>query len=137
MQNIVYLILHNGQPFPGDFIEFYDGKISDLIPHLEEVGKDFVDNLPAPRAIKTHLPYDLTPTRPEAKYSYIARNPKDCVVSFYHHIRGFLKHFDFADGKFVEFFEVFMSGTVDFGDYFDNVMSWCPHFDNENVLFLT
>ena len=58
-------------------------------PHLEEVGSDFVRNEATVangyRLIKTHFPYELTPRSSKAKYIYVARNPKDCVVSFYHH----------------------------------------------------
>jgi hypothetical protein len=58
-------------------------------PHLEEMGKDFVREKATIaggyRLIKTHFPYKLTPQNPNAKYIYVARNPKDCVVSFYHH----------------------------------------------------
>jgi hypothetical protein len=65
------------------------------------------------------------------------RNPFDCAVSFYHHTRGFVRHYDFADGTFDEFFECFIRGEVDFGDYFDHLASWLPHARDPNVLFLT
>jgi hypothetical protein len=91
---------------------------------LEEVGKEVVASLPSPRFIKTHLPYNLTPHHPQAKYIYVARNPFDCAVSFYHHTRGFVKHYDFAEGTFDDFFACFMAGEVDFGDYFDHLLSW-------------
>jgi hypothetical protein len=58
-------------------------------PHLEEVGKDFVREQATIaggyRLIKTHFPYGMTPMNSKAKYIFVARNPKDCVVSFYHH----------------------------------------------------
>ena len=58
-------------------------------------------------------------------------------MSFYHHTRGFVRHYDFADGTFDEFFECFIRGEVDFGDYFDHLTSWLPHARETNVLFLT
>ena len=130
-QNIIWMLHHNGQPFPL-------GKNINLeVPHLEEVGGDFVTSLPKPRFIKTHLPYDLTPYHPEAKYIYIARNPFDCVVSFYYHTKGFIKHYDFAEGTFDDFFECFIAGEVDWGDYFDHLISWINHKNDSNFLFLT
>jgi hypothetical protein len=78
-----------------------------------------------------------TPWSPAAKYVYVARNPFDCAVSFYHHTRGFPKHYDFAEGTWDVFFEYFLRGEVDFGDYFDHLMSWWPKRDAPNVLFLT
>ena len=35
------------------------------------------------------------------------------------------------------FFECFVAGEVDFGDYFDNLTSWYVHKDDQNILFLT
>ena len=111
--------------------------MTEVIPHLEEVGEAAVEALPAPRCIKTHLPFDMTPQHSEARYLYIARNPFDCAVSFFHHTRGFVKLYDFADGSFDEFFECFVAGEVDFGDYFDNLVPWYAHRDDDNLLFLT
>jgi hypothetical protein len=82
-QHITYLILHDGIPLAPD------QRMDVVWPHLEEMGKDFVREKATIaggyRLIKTHFPYKLTPQNPNAKYIYVARNPKDCVVSFYHH----------------------------------------------------
>jgi hypothetical protein len=93
--------------------------------------------LPPPRLIKTHLPRELTPFAAAARYIHVARNPFDCVVSFYHHTRGFPQHYDFANGTFDEFFECFIRGEVDFGGYFDHLLSWYALVGTKNVLFLT
>ena len=131
VQNIVYLILGDAIPLAAE------QRMTELFPHLEEVGKDSINALPAPRLIKTHLPFVMTPYHPKTRYIYVARNPFDCAVSFFHHTRGFPKHYDFADGTFEDFFECFVAGEVDFGDYFDNLTSWYAHKDDQNVLFLT
>ncbi len=131
MQYIVYLLLHAGEPLPrGE-------RLDAVFPHLEEVGDAVVRALRSPRLIKTHLPFERTPRNPRARYIVVARNPFDCAVSFYHHTRGFVRHYDFADGTFDEFFECFILGEVDFGDYFDHLTSWLPHARDPNVLFLT
>jgi hypothetical protein len=130
-QYIVYLLLSGGRPLTAE------QSISEVFPHLEEVGAAAVRALPEPRLIKTHLPWERTPWSPQAKYLYVARNPFDCAVSFYHHTRGFVRHYDFADGTWETFFECFLRGEVDFGDYFDNLLSWWPRRDEPNVLFLT
>ncbi|HAK55176.1 MAG: sulfotransferase domain-containing protein [Vicinamibacterales bacterium] len=131
VQHIVYLILHEGEPLPAG------RSMTEEIPHLEEVGREAVERLPAPRCIKTHLPFDMTPSHPDARYVYVARNPFDCAVSFFHHTRGFVRLYDFADGTFDEFFEYFLAGEVDFGDYFDNLVPWFAHRTDDNLLFLT
>ncbi|MBN1239087.1 MAG: sulfotransferase domain-containing protein [Gammaproteobacteria bacterium] len=131
MQYIVYLIVSKGKPLAAG------ESLTDVFPHLEEVGAEAVEALPEPRLIKTHLPYRLTPQRHEAKYVCVARNPFDCAVSFFHHTRGFVRHYDFADGTFDDFFECFIAGEVDFGDYFEHLVSWYRRNEEDNVLFVT
>ncbi|KAL1486758.1 hypothetical protein MTO96_046827, partial [Rhipicephalus appendiculatus] len=38
---------------------------------------------------------------------------------------------------FDDFFELFITGDVEFGDYFDHLLSWYAHRSDPNVLFLT
>jgi hypothetical protein len=129
-QYIVYLLLHEARPLgPGR-------SLSDVFPHLEEVGRERVAGLAKPRLIKTHLASERTPWHAAARYIVVVRNPFDCAVSFYHHTRGFVRHYDFADGTWDEFFECFVAGEVDFGDYFDHLLSWWPRRGADNVLFL-
>lgn len=130
-QHIVWMLSHDGKPLP------LDKNINLEIPHLEEIGSDFVKSLSKPRFIKTHLTYDLNPYNSDSKYIYIARNPFDCAVSFYYHTQGFIKHYNFAKGTFDDFFECFINGEVDWGDYFDHLLGWVQHKNDENVLFLT
>ena len=131
LQYIVYLILHGGKALPAS------SSMTKEIPHLEEVGKIAVENLDSPRCIKSHLPLRMMPYHSEAAYLYVARNPFDCAVSFYHHTRGFSQHYDFVNGSFDEFFECFLSGEVDFGDYFANLVPWYKNRGRDNILFLT
>lgn len=129
----MYLILNDGAPLPPD------QRLDVVFPHLEEVGKDFIETkstiLGGYRLIKTHLPYNLVPKNPKAKYIFVTRNPMDCVVSFYHHTVGFPKHYDFAVGKFDTYFNLFLDGKVDHGDYFDFTRQLLDNKDNPNVLF--
>ena len=48
-------------------------------------------NRPSPRFVKSHLPFSLLNPRllDVCKVVYVARNPKDVCVSFYHHMRLF------------------------------------------------
>ncbi len=74
---------------------------------------------------------------PKAKYIVVTRNPKDCVVSFYHHTKGFPKHYDFEDGDFDVFFDLFSRGKVDFGCYYEMTRSWFDQRHKDNVLLIT
>jgi hypothetical protein len=131
MQYIVYLLVHGGEPLPEG------ASLGDVFPHLEEVGAEAAKALPTPRLLKTHLPLPMAPFSRAARYVYVARNPFDCAVSFYYHTQGFVQHYDFAEGTFDDFFECFIAGEVDFGDYFDNLLSWYARREDPNVLFLT
>jgi hypothetical protein len=130
LQYIVYLLVRRQSLGPDDYL-------TDKFPHLEEMGAAYVEALPQPRLIKTHMGYEMTPFSAQSRYLFIARNPFDCAVSFYHHTRGFPRHYDFADGTFADFFDCFLDGEVDFGDYFDHFVSWHAQTNRDNVLFLT
>lgn len=127
-QQIAYLIFHKGVP-PPSAIDFFKES-----PFIEMQGAVGIREMPRPGVIKTHLPYHLLPKHPEAKYLYVCRNPKDACVSFFHFTRGFAGY-EF-DGTFDEYFEVFVSGQTDYGDYFDHVLDWYEHRADPNVLFL-
>ncbi|XP_076358472.1 sulfotransferase 1C2-like isoform X2 [Tachypleus tridentatus] len=129
-QHIVHNILSKGKPFES-FEDFQRRS-----PFMEMLGPKTAEDMPRPGAIKTHLPFHLNPYSPKAKYIYVARNPKDCCVSFYHHTKMF-PEYQFTDGTFDDFFEVFINGENDWGDYFDHLLSWYEHRHDLNVLFIT
>lgn len=55
----------------------------------EGIHLQLAECLPAPRIIKTHLPFPfLSPSLLDvSKVVYVARNPKDVIVSYHHHSR--------------------------------------------------
>jgi len=68
-----------------------------------------LDALASPRVIKSHLPLYLLPPKlvDTCKVVYVARNPKDVIVSFYHHHRLIPLH-DYH-GDFEEFANYFLN----------------------------
>ncbi|KAF8768064.1 Sulfotransferase 1C2 like protein [Argiope bruennichi] len=130
VQNIVACIFREGKPFTSALQFFTE------TPFLEMTGAKAGEVLKRPGAIKLHLPFHLTPWSPEAKYIYVARNPKDCFVSLYYHTEG-MPGYRFEDGSLDDFFELFMNGEVEFGDYFETTLSWWEHRNDPNVLFIT
>ncbi|XP_072145214.1 sulfotransferase 1C4-like [Dermacentor andersoni] len=130
MQHIVYNILMDAEE-PEDPLDQVL-----RMPFLEMQGAEAAMYAPQPRALKTHLPFHLIPYSRNAKYICIMRNPYDCCVSLYYHTRN-NPPYNFSEGTFEEFFELFLDGRVEFGDYFDNVLSWYKHRKDPNVLFLT
>ncbi|XP_042149429.1 sulfotransferase ssu-1-like [Ixodes scapularis] len=130
MQYLLFNIFSGGVP-PVDRADF-EAKT----PFLEYSGAQGPDRMPRPGAIKTHLPFDKQPYSKEAKYFYITRNPYDCCVSYYHHTKA-LPAYYFEDGTFDQFFDVFVEGKGECGDFFDQLLSWYNHRDDPNVFFVT
>ena len=95
-----YLILEKSQLFdrPGD--ESDRQKVS-------------VTSRPSPRLIKSHLPYRVIPMSKEevkrSKYIYVARNPKDVAVSYYHFVLSFGPG-SYFNGTWEFFAKLFLEG---------------------------
>lgn len=71
---------------------------------------EFLKNQTSQRFMKFHLPLKLLPRKIKevgAKVVYVARNPKDVVVSKFHFQSG---NFFGFNGSFEEYVEYFMSG---------------------------
>ncbi|XP_069044481.1 cytosolic sulfotransferase 1-like [Lepisosteus oculatus] len=78
-----------------------------------------------PRLIKTHLPLQLVPPsfwEQNCRVIYVARNPKDNVVSYFHFDRmNFLQP---EPGDWNSFLERFCQGKMVFGSWYDHVTGW-------------
>ncbi|XP_077892159.1 sulfotransferase 1C2-like [Ictidomys tridecemlineatus] len=77
------------------------------------------------------------PTQSEAsgpQFLYVARNAKDCMVSYYHFQR--MNQVLPDPGTWEEYFETFIDGKVGWGSWFDHVKGWWQKKDTHQVLFL-
>ena len=110
--------------------------MGDTGPLFEVANHEKLEAAPSPRYMVTHLQPNLLPYNSEdgVKYIYLARNPRDVVVSYYHFMCK-TKIFNF-DGTWDDFVTCFMKGDLPYGSYFDHVLEWWSRKDNENVLFL-
>lgn len=83
MEHIVYEVLHRGH---GDLVATGTALYA-IAPWLEGRKSVPVDQAPTlgaerpSRIIKTHLPAQLCPTSPEARFIYVARHPVSCFAS--------------------------------------------------------
>lgn len=88
-----------------------DPEVDELLTKLRTPGYEWAEDLPSPRYIKTHLPFTLLP--PDllntSKVIYVARNPLDVAVSYYHHNR-LLKVHDYK-GDFEAYWKYFQDGV--------------------------
>ncbi|KAK7873226.1 hypothetical protein R5R35_011307 [Gryllus longicercus] len=105
----------------------------------EEMDIDTLEHattLPSPRCIKSHLHKPLLPEQlwtKKAKVVYVAREPKDTAVSFYHHYKllsGYTGDKDF-------FFECFYEGLVEHSPLWEHVLEFWKIKDQPNILFNT
>ena len=99
-------------------------------------GRAKIEDLPHPRLLWSHFPYPLFPcglphTTP-CKFINIMRNPKDVAVSLYH----LMKIVYVRDLEWDTFWKIFMNGDVIYVNYFDHILSWWAHRNDENVLML-
>ncbi|XP_070560022.1 sulfotransferase 1C2-like isoform X2 [Ptychodera flava] len=112
-------------PVPADEIDGFNGLAQ-------------MERIPRPRVLKSHLPYSLFPPqalRKKCKIVYIARNPKDVVVSYRHNMKIMPALFNYS-GPWDTFYRTFVSGKLCYGDWFDHVTGWWKHKDDSNILFL-
>ncbi|XP_078257919.1 sulfotransferase family 5A, member 1 [Rhinoraja longicauda] len=100
--------------------------------------ENVVMNMLHQRILTTHLPYHFLAKslkQSNAKVIYVARNPKDIIVSFYHFHK--MANFLPEPGTFGEFLEKFVTGEVNYGSWFEHIKEWMNHRDEHNFLFIT
>lgn len=105
-------------------------------PYFDFMGADAPKKMPRPGALMTHLPFSMRRHSNKARYIYVARNPYDCAVSYYHYLLGHTPK-TCSDVSFETFVKAFITGRVPYGDYFDHLIPWYEHRQDPNVLFFT
>ena len=92
--------------------------------------------MPSPRMLKSHLRFCLLPDDlfDKSKVVICLRNPKDTVVSFYHHEK--LNKLHCYIGDFPTYFDLFMDNLVFFSPYFDYVKEAWAFRNHPNVCLL-
>lgn len=110
-----------------------------VFPHREDM-KDIFFSLtevaPDPRLIKTHLPLSLFPENllETCKVVYVARNPLDVCVSFFHHCRLFFCQ-DYT-GTFDQFVDLFVKDNLLPGPYLLHLKEAWAKKDHKNLHFM-
>ncbi|XP_066498554.1 amine sulfotransferase-like [Hoplias malabaricus] len=92
----------------------------------------------SPRFFTSHLNTVLMPPglrEKKPKIVYVARNPKDLAVSYFHFCRVWTKLE--TPRSFEEFLQKFIAGDVGGSSWFDHIRDWYTHRDDFNILFLT
>ena len=137
MQQILYQMRSGGDP------DFND--IDSVVPWLErpregkswrQVLNDY-DALPRPRLFKTHCTAEQTPGIGTASVILTVRDPRDCCVSFYHHLMNMTEEARQASGhQRPASFAAHVDNWLEFAAWYRNVKSWWPYRNHEKVLLL-
>ncbi|VFV23484.1 sulfotransferase 1c4-like [Lynx pardinus] len=107
-----------------------------IVPSMRS-GLEQAKQMPSPRTLKTHLPIQLLPPsflEKNCKIIYVARNPKDNMVSYYHFQR--MNKALPAPGTWEEYFESFLAGKVCWGSWHDHVKGWWKAKDQHRIVYL-
>jgi hypothetical protein len=137
LSHILVLMLNNGETPADTTLRNSVHWVASSWPYPRS--REELDALPSPRIFKSHMPWHMavggnTVTSP-CKYIYIARNPKDVSVSYYHFESGKQWSGNYS-GPWEHWLKWFLEGKVQRGDWFNHVLSWWEHKDDKNVLFL-
>ena len=107
-----------------------------LPPFLQGDILKSVEDMPSPRFMKSHLRLCLLPDDliEKSKVVICLRNPKDTVVSYYHHEK-LLKSHGYT-GEFPTYFDLFMDNLVIYSPYFEYVKEAWERRNHPNVCLL-
>ena len=114
-----------------------------LLPNAKNLTQDSIKSIfdkmkgvDRPRILVSHLPFCLLPydLLDKCKVVMCIRNPKDTLVSYYHHekmtiYRGFI-------GDFATYFNCFMDNLVQYSPYFDYVCEAWAKRNHPNMCLL-
>ena len=119
--------------------------IDDVVPWLEitRTGKSwqqvlqYFETLAEPRIFKTHCTAEQTPGIGTASIILSSRDPRDCCVSFYHHIMNMTDEAHAqADMPRPVSFEKHVEQWLEYAAWYRNVKSWWPYYGHPKVLWL-
>ncbi|XP_075952641.1 amine sulfotransferase-like [Anarhichas minor] len=137
MQQILLLLEAKGDLTAISKLSKYSN--AELVPWIEVYGhrRTFI-TAPSPRMRVSHLPFQFMPStlgQKKGKVIYVARNPKDVLVSYFyfHKVANMLE----TPTDFDNFFEKFMRGDVFGSSWFEHIKTWYSHKDDINMLFIT
>ncbi|XP_053326625.1 sulfotransferase 1B1-like [Spea bombifrons] len=106
-------------------------------PGYAPPGTQQLEDLPSPRVIKTHLTVSLLPKsfwEKSCKVIYVARNPKDVAVSYYHF--DLMNKLHPEPGPWEGYIEKFIRGAVAYGPWGAHVRDWWDLRNQLGILYL-
>ncbi|XP_043273832.1 sulfotransferase 4A1-like [Venturia canescens] len=121
-----------------EFVKLNEGdkEKKKLCKEISKPGYEVLENLLSPRFIKSHFPLSLLPGILDTgcKIIYVARNPKDVAVSWYHLNRAISTQG--YEGNFEEFWNYFRNDLTPWSPYWEHLKEAWAQRHHPNLLFL-
>ncbi|XP_046386868.1 sulfotransferase 1C4-like isoform X1 [Ischnura elegans] len=114
----------------------HDPKCINALKMMSEPGYDAAAKMTSPRHFKTHLPLSLLPPKllDTCKVIYVARNPKDVVLSYYYHNRKYKSIGFESDMK--TYWDFFKRGLTFWSPFWSHVNEAWERRNHPNLLFI-
>ncbi|XP_060521816.1 sulfotransferase 1B1-like isoform X2 [Cylas formicarius] len=115
----------------------HDPEKSKLVKQIDYPAWKSLSHAPDRRFIKTHLPFSLLPPdllKVGCKVIYIARNPKDVAVSFYHLNRSIRTQG--YTGDFPKYWAYFQNNLQPWTPYWEHIKEGWSRKHEKNMLFM-
>lgn len=122
----VLLDLNADDPKKQELVERISVPCYETLPHMQQQ-----------RFIKTHFPFSLLPPsvmEQRSKVVYVARNPRDVIVSFYHLNRLYASQGYIGD--FAKYWNYFERNLAPWCPYWTHINEGWTHRKQPNVLFM-
>lgn len=121
-----------------EFLEMNKGDEAkqQLCREIAKPGYEVIATIPSPRFIKTHFPFSMLPGLLDVgcKVVYVARNPKDVVVSWYN-LNQAIKTQGYV-GDFATFWDYFENNLTPWSPYFAHLKEAWALKNHPNLLFM-
>lgn len=111
--------------------------LDDRFPYLR--GVKFVEQMPSPRFVKSHLHFDFLPEQLQngkGRIIYVARNPKDVVTSFFNLYVWMDEGCLAGVQNWDTFLQAFVDGTVTYCPWPRHILKFWERRTDEHLLFL-